>query len=91
MIANVAHLVHGNDLAVSATGRTTLDAECGSLTRLTNTGKSGSPKMCSKSLRETDRRGGFAFSKRRWRDPAKRPTSARTRRSSPTDNVGQCP
>lgn len=50
----VTNLVHRDHLAVPTTCGTALDAECGTLTRLTNASKCRAAEMRSKSLCQTD-------------------------------------
>ena len=63
-----AYLVHGNNLAVTSTSGTTLDAKGWTLAGLTDASESGTTEMCTKGLSKTDGGRGLAFTKGRWGD-----------------------
>jgi hypothetical protein len=68
--------VHGDNLAITTTGSTTLNTKRRPLARLTNVGKNGLAQVGTQGLRETDRRRRFTLAKRSGRN-AKRDVKRR--------------
>lgn len=62
------NLVHGDDLTVTSTSRTTLDTKGWSLAGLTNTCESGATQVGTKGLGKTNCRRRLTLSERSGRD-----------------------